>query len=332
MPKNIVVCSDGTGNSGILNRGTNVFKIFEALDLNSHQTNPQAVRQVAIYDDGVGSQDFLPLKLLGGAFGWGLSKNIRRLYLEIARVYEPGDRLYFFGFSRGAFTVRMLAGLIADMGLLDLHQQQFSDSGHMGRSVERLYDMHRRKYPSLLQKLWGRVASDAAALTFRNKNCVPGDISIEFLGVWDTVNAVGVPFEEGRWLLNKLFFCVTFPDQRVLDNVQHAYHALSIDDERQTFHPTMWEPDPKVEQVWFPGVHANVGGGYPKQGISLVALDWMMSKAEAHQLYFVPEVRRLYRALQSESDKLYDSRSGAAVYYRFAPRDISQLSRFRGCP
>src|SRR5690242_18764854 len=89
--KNIIVCSDGTGNSAIKGRGTNVFKLFEAVDLNGHRTAPELDAQIAIYDDGVGTESFKPLRLLGGAAGWGLSRNVKELYKELARVYDPGD-------------------------------------------------------------------------------------------------------------------------------------------------------------------------------------------------------------------------------------------------
>ena len=102
MPKNIIICSDGTGNTAIKNRGTNVFKLFEAIDLNGHRTSPNLCAQIALYDDGVGTESFLPLKLLGGAFGWGLKRNVVKLYTGLVRIYDPGDRIYLFGFSRGA--------------------------------------------------------------------------------------------------------------------------------------------------------------------------------------------------------------------------------------
>jgi uncharacterized protein (DUF2235 family) len=108
VAKNIIICSDGTGNSAIKDRGTNVFKLFEAVDLNGHRTNPNLDAQVAMYDDGVGTESFLPLKLLGGAFGFGLARNVRKLYTELVRIYDAGDRIYLFGFSRGAFTARTL--------------------------------------------------------------------------------------------------------------------------------------------------------------------------------------------------------------------------------
>src|SRR5580698_9592644 len=112
MPKNIVICSDGTGNTAIKGRGTNVFKLYEAVDLNGHHSNPSLVPQIAIYDDDVGNEDFRPFKLFAGITGFGLARNLRLLYKSLVRVYDPGDSIFLFGFSRGAFTVRALAGLI----------------------------------------------------------------------------------------------------------------------------------------------------------------------------------------------------------------------------
>ena len=99
MGKNIIICSDGTGNSDVKGRGTNVFKLFEAIDLNGHRTKPHLDAQIALYDDGVGTQGFTPLKVMGGAFGFGLARNVRKLYKELVRVYDPGDRIYLFGFA-----------------------------------------------------------------------------------------------------------------------------------------------------------------------------------------------------------------------------------------
>ena len=154
MPKNIIICSDGTGNTAIKNRGTNVFKLFEAIDLNGHRIDPLLDPQVAFYDDGVGTETFLPLKLLGGAFGFGLAKNVRNLYMDLVRVYDPGDtntpadRIYLFGFSRGAFTVRTLAGLIAKCGVLDRDKLGTTDA--LRKAVRKAYSTYRRSYRTWL--------------------------------------------------------------------------------------------------------------------------------------------------------------------------------------
>src|SRR5207302_1086585 len=115
MPKNIILCSDGTGNSGGKGYGTNVWRLYLAVDHHPHNTGPQ----VAFYDDGVGSQDFKLFKIIGGAFGWGISENLRELYAFLMLHYQPGDRLFLFGFSRGAFTIRTLANLVRYCGVAD---------------------------------------------------------------------------------------------------------------------------------------------------------------------------------------------------------------------
>jgi uncharacterized protein (DUF2235 family) len=138
-PKNIVICSDGTGNTAIKGRGTNVFKIFEAVDIYGHATVPTLKRQVAIYDDGVGTSNLKPLKIIGGAFGWGLSRNVKELYTELCRAYNPGDSIYLFGFSRGAFTVRNLAGLIVTCGIVDRNPDKFKDDTGLKEKVEAAY-------------------------------------------------------------------------------------------------------------------------------------------------------------------------------------------------
>src|SRR5688572_5199173 len=118
--KNIAICADGTGNSAVKGRGTNVFKLYEAVDQVGHRLTPGLKAQVALYHDGVGTESFKWIRLASGATGWGLSRNVKQLYGELARVYAPGDKLFLFGFSRGAFTVRTLAGLIHACGILDL--------------------------------------------------------------------------------------------------------------------------------------------------------------------------------------------------------------------
>jgi hypothetical protein len=165
----------------------------------------------------------------------------------------------------------------------------------------------------------------------------PWQVPIAFIGVWDTVDAVGLPVPGLADLWNTMVYRFKFPDHVLGPMVERARHALAIDDERYTFHPLLWdekpkdgdkkEPDPdRIKQVWFSGVHSNVGGGYPKQGMSLVSLAWMMDEAEAAGLRFSPLDRQLYHERQNVYDKLYDSRSGPAFFYRYLPRDLDRLS------
>ena len=139
--KNIVLCSDGTGNSGGKGQGTNVWRIFKAVDRHGHLADPDAVRQLAFYDDGVGSEDFKLFRALGGAFGWGLGRNICQLYYQLAESYDPGDQIYLFGFSRGAYTVRLLAGMIVQCGVL---RCDGLDPSVAAERVEVLYRLYRR--------------------------------------------------------------------------------------------------------------------------------------------------------------------------------------------
>lgn len=336
MSKNIVICSDGTGNSAIKDRGTNVFKLYEAVDLIGHRNDATLARQVAFYDDGVGTESVKFLRWLGGAFGWGLSRNVRQLYAGLARVYEPGDRIFLFGFSRGAYTVRTLAGLIACCGVVD--RAKFSTNAGLRRGVKQIYREYRRCYRTPLGNRLRAAYDPASAAALRRRFAVvhpayapEGRVRIAFVGVWDTVDAVGLPIDHLADALNHIH-PFRFPDFSLSPQVDKGCHAISIDDERHTFHPVMWDerceqqPD-RVEQVWFAGVHANVGGGYPKQGMSLVSLGWMMTRAERCGLRFSGVDREWWREHENVHDKLYDSRAGMAVYYRYKPRDIARICR-----
>ena len=346
MSKNIIICSDGTGNASIKDRGTNVFKIYEALDLHH-----PATLQIAIYDDGVGTETFRPLQLLGGAFGFGLWRNIRQLYTGLVQVYEPGDRIYLFGFSRGAFTVRQLAGLILKIGIIS--RQRYTSTRELNklvRQAQREYWQDNRAWLEwLVMKVfsWFRPCEGVAEFRSRYAARVPDRDSdhqhqadIRFIGVWDTVSAVGFPVLYVADMFNTAIYRFKFPDYKLGKPVSAAAHALSIDDQRATFHPLLWnESDevrdkPRIDQTWFSGVHANIGGGYPKQGVSLVTLDWMMRKAEAAGvrfdqaagIKFLDKDKVFYREHMNVNDKVYDSRSGLSAYYRYKPRDL-----FRKC-
>lgn len=328
MAKNIILCSDGTGNRGGKLLGTNVWRLFKAVDLHGHESDPTKSAQITFYDDGVGTEDFKLFKLLGGAFGWGLSRNIRQLYAFLVKNYEPGDQIYLFGFSRGAFTVRSLGGLITRCGVLD--RKECESRQKLNDQVKEAFRAYRNRDTSAGERFrdhWG--VKDA-------EHAPDGKVSIHFIGVWDTVDAVGVPIDELRDWLNSIW-PYRFHDHNLNELVKNGYHALSIDDERHTFHPVMWNETNKVagqtiEQVWFPGVHSNVGGGYPKDELALVTLDWMMTKAEEqeHGLRFTDEHRRRIRQEANVHAKLYDSRSGLTAYYRYMPRDIQRFCEQNG--
>jgi uncharacterized protein (DUF2235 family) len=333
--KNIVICADGTGNTTVKGRGTNVFKLYEAVDGNGHRVDPSLVPQVAIYHDGVGTESLKWLRIFTGATGWGLSRNVKQLYGEVARVYDPGDRIFVFGFSRGAFTVRTLAGLINTCGILDV--SRYGSNLMFERGLRAAYREYRRKYQTWVSlKLRGKRAPDPRHLQQHHYVDIPGFDGtappvVQFIGVWDTVDAVGLPFRLAD-IINTLFWRFKFPDTTLSAKVGHACHALAIDEARHSFAPLLWNESnedrskpARIEQVWFAGAHSNVGGGYPRQGMSLTALDWMMTRAEAHGLRFHSEVREAYRGAADVNDKRYDSRAGLGIFYRWQPRDVQQL-------
>jgi uncharacterized protein (DUF2235 family) len=338
MAKNIVICSDGTGNSAVKGRGTNVFKIFESVDLNGHRFDPQLVPQIAIYDDGVGTEDFKPLKIVAGATGYGLGRNVRQLYKELCRIYDPGDRIFLFGFSRGAFTVRTLAGLICRCGIIDARAPGQGTARAFERTVRAAYDTYRRGYRTALMQLILGPPDDAVVARFRLRYCHRNETRIAFIGVWDTVDAVGLPLHIADFV-NTAVYRFKFPDRKLSDRVERACHALAIDDERHSFHPLLWDElgaggrgGQEIRQVWFAGAHSNVGGGYPKQGLSLVALDWMMQQAREAGLRFVEPDAASFAAHANVDDKLYDPRAGVGVFYRWKPRDIAAICRESSVP
>lgn len=354
MPKNIVLCSDGTGNSARKFHGTNVKRLFDAVA----RTNPRQ-RQIAFYDDGVGTEKSRLLRLLGGAIGYGLSRNIREIYSFLALNYEPGDRIFLFGFSRGAHTVRAVAGMIAKIGIVAPHDQASGENGgrqplpvaEFERRVRLAYRVYRRlNGHSLLAEPLFRLGllkdpvqtckDLRAGYAIRDEGADdPASVPIEFVGVWDTVDAVGAPMPELADVLDALIWRFRFKDFDLSDQVRKGCQALAIDDARQTFHPVLWNETkeldpapgaaPRVEQVWFAGMHANVGGGYPRDGLALVPLLWMMEKAEVQGLKFRKELKDRYKADADACGTMHNSRAGLAAFYRYKPRYLESWASGR---
>ncbi|HQU74468.1 MAG TPA: DUF2235 domain-containing protein [Calditrichia bacterium] len=267
MPKRLIVCSDGSWYTPDLkDRGvycpSNVVKIARTIAPMAGDGTPQIV----FYDQGVGT-DWGMDRITGGAFGRGLSKNIQDAYRFLVHNYESGDQIYFFGFSRGAYTVRSCTGMIRNSGLL--HKR------HAGK-IQQAFDLYRSKdvHPD-----------DPPAREFRERYA--REVRIHFIGVWDTVGALGVPL----WGLNALTRRYhEFHDVQLSRSIDNAFHALAIDEKRKAFRPTIWETKEveyqRVEQAWFPGSHANVGGGFVDAGLSDQALKWMMDRATQCDLEF----------------------------------------------
>ena len=358
MHRNILVFSDGTGNSAGKLFRTNVWRLYKAVDL-ADPKNPQEPRQFAYYDDGVGTSSFRPLALLGGAIGVGLARNVRDLYAFVCRTYRPDDKIYAFGFSRGAFTVRVLVGLILNQGIV----QYNGNEADLQRHVARAYRAYRRErfrwrwqwhvdFARWLRDkaiaIWDKCLGRESYNKENNIRPMDGkDLKVEFVGVWDTVAAYGLPIDELTRAVDAIW-PLSMPDRDLHQGVKRAMHALSLDDERNTFHPQLWNEgrppkapgipapnegrtsgtieDERLSQVWFAGVHSDVGGGYPDDGLSYVSLEWMMTGAQKAGVRFCEEIWRDYRALSDENGPIHNSRRGLGGYYRYNPRRIERLT------
>ena len=270
---NLIICADGTWNrpEEDLNKDfpTNVLKLSRAIAPAAND-----LKQHVFYDWGLGSYHD---NLSAGATGRGIHKNILDGYRYIVQNYDPGDKIYLFGFSRGAYTVRALSGLINNCGILQ-------------RPDARLITEAWQIYKSPAKK---NHPSGVAARAFREQHSHPSR-AVHFIGVWDTVGALGVPFS----LMGLFDRHDEFYDTKMGANVAIARHALAIDEQREDFEPTLWLPRPGVDlkQVWFAGVHTDVGGSYPpEKSTGLLASDtplaWMLDEAEAAGLLLEPHIR-----------------------------------------
>jgi len=259
MPKNIVVCCDGTGQK-FGDRNSNVVKLYRVLDLDDPS------RQIAYYHGGLGTMGSPAAltvlscawtKFLGLAFGYGLTRDIGDAYAYLMDTYMPGDRVYLFGFSRGAYTVRALSSLLYMFGLV------------------RPENFNLIPYATELLKKEAKNRFEVAA---QFKETFSRSCPTHFIGVWDTVSSVG-------WITNQ----VRLPYTAHNPEIRHGRHAVSIDERRCFFRTNLWSQpaaDQDIKQVWFAGVHSDVGGGYAEKesGLSKLAFEWMLREAAAQQL------------------------------------------------
>lgn len=269
--KRIVVCSDGTWNlrdqldkSTGKRRPTNVTKVARGVLARA----PDGIDQVVYYHDGVGTGGGMD-KYSGGAFGSGIENNVRNIYRFIAYNYLPGDELYLFGFSRGAFTVRTLTGFMNQVGLLQ------KDDDYYVPEIYACYESTHERGSAEWNHAFRKVKDHQPAPPIR------------MIGVWDTVGALGAPGVMGHFFNGKKY---QYHDVGLTPQIQHAYHAMALDERRKPFIPDLWKRPLNwagtVEQAWFAGVHSNVGGGYPRDGLANEALHWMIEKAERLGLAF----------------------------------------------
>jgi uncharacterized protein (DUF2235 family) len=337
LARKYVLFADGTGNA-FTTQESNVWRLYEALD----RTRPD---QVAYYIKGVGTAGWRPFAALDGATGVGVPATVRKLYRFLCWNWQPLNEIYIFGFSRGAFTARTLAALIGSQGLVpaEIDGVQVSH-GEMLRNAMAAWRAYRRQtvpWHKSLPTIWlARIVRDIilsvyhCSLRHRSYSQVRAqmkqrqNINIKFLGLFDTVEAFGVPVEELRTAIDWAIWPISFRNRRLSQKVELARHALSLDDERATFHPIRFdkskqENPERIKEVWFAGVHSDVGGGYPDGTLSYVPLVWMVEQLE-NGLRFQPGQIEHFRAYQSAIGPMHDSRSGAAVMYRYSPRPIGE--------
>jgi len=260
MPKNIVIFSDGTGQEGGKGANTNIYKLFNIIE-------DRTSRQVSFYDRGLGTGW---RKFSGSVGGAGISKNILECYTFIFENFEAGDQIYLFGFSRGAATVRSLTSFIHYFGILPKSRPELIDKAYKIYEIE---DENSRKikakeFVESHHTMWTRI---------------------KFLGCFDTVAALGLPIKPLSVIIDKIpGFHHKFHNFKLNETVENAYQALAIDDERHSFHPILWDSDvlsyQQIKQVWFCGMHTDVGGGYDECELSNIPLTWMKSMAVLHGL------------------------------------------------
>jgi uncharacterized protein (DUF2235 family) len=312
---NLIVCCDGTWNTpdqkqNDLPAPTNVVKLFNALAA----TDLGGVEQKRYYHPGVGTDGGFLDQLTGGGMGDGLDRNIQSAYKWLATTYATGDRIFLFGFSRGAFTVRSLAGMISRCGLLRLAGAAL-EPGKIWTVVDAVFKCYRNKIDYAAPT--GLTLCDAVASS--------KGPAIHFLGVWDTVGALGIP--DDLALLNLLDRSKhEFHDTALGPAVQNARHAVALDERRQSFTPTLWTnlaDRPTAKQIWFPGVHCDVGGGYSRTGLSDAALLWMIEEAEACRLAFRPNVK--VKIAPDPQEALHDSDTGVFEALRSLPRSAPNV-------
>ncbi len=345
MSKVIIFCADGTWNGPEEQTGksvadaddnagelhgdtvTNVVKLYsnlagrptpETLMLHNEQEKVLVdgagrVLQVAKYIHGVGDSRSLVSKVMGGVFGMGVISRIVRGYTFISRQYQPGDAIYIVGFSRGAYTARALAGMIARVGLLDPGKYNVNDKEEAYRRGLAAWHRSkgitlsgRSKAVAMANRFLDFIESFVARDTLKDDDLIP-DVPIRAVGVWDTVGSMGIPL----YLKDSRFDVFHFTDTRLSDKVEHGFHAMAIDELRIDFPVTRWDARKQIEQAWFSGAHADVGGGYAEaeSRFSDVALQWMMARLQSVGVKLATPLTRVPNCVCSKQDvhKPWDS-------------------------
>lgn len=333
--KRLVVCCDGTWNEADRSAVSNVEKIALAVKTDipvplpgpsdsidaGMQRTPVTVQQEVLYVTGVGTRGYFADRVLGGAAGAGLTGNVNEAYRWLCLNYDPGDEIFLFGFSRGAYTARSVGGMVATVGLLDLDRLLPDGFGATLLKAEELY-----RLPTATSDQKAEQAKQIAP--FRRDHSCDG-VRVRFVGVFDTVGALGIP---GPSRDRMKFHNVTLGP-----TVEHARQALAIDERRMTFEPCIWTIDTNlpsaqrphsVKQVWFEGVHSDVGGGYPnaKSGLSQISLAWMVTEAATLGLVFDPHTL----AAQFDPNATVELHDSLSLVYKMINLGRNTGRRFTG--
>lgn len=352
-PKRIFLFSDGTGNAASTLTKTNVWRMYQTLEKNGDDSPTQ----VALYDNGVGTSSFRPIMLVAGIFGFGLKQNVLDLYRFLCLQYEEGAEVYLIGFSRGAFTMRLLAAMVELNGILKvspteggIHPTELNRAGNI--AFQRLSN----KFPSRnwliepmrwLRGIFTRKTFNKRALHFDDLSRHESK-EITFMGIFETVSAYGGPVQEFTDAFSWLFFPTEPVDWSVGKHVKKVCHALALDEPRHSFWPKLvnetndpgWD-DPRtvpklergsrIEQVWFAGAHAHVGGGYANDGLSMIPLNWMFDKLKfGHDIRFDELALEKFSLAQDCCAPMADPRDGLGFIYRYNPRDLSRMTEDPG--
>jgi uncharacterized protein (DUF2235 family) len=318
--KRLITCTDGTWNRpGITDRGqlvrSNVELIYNCIrDGKCHD----GTVQLKIYHDGIGSSTFDKKdQVFGGISGLGIDKNIKDVYKFLMLNFNIGDEIYLFGFSRGAYTARSLAGFIRNCGILKPVNMHL---------VDEAYELYRDRND------YTGPDSDMMK-SFRHNFSFEMITPIKFIGVWDTVGSLGLPLRSKQ---NYNLERYKFHDVKISSYVNYAYHALAIDEQRKLFEPTLWELSDTVknnpghpqvmEQRWFSGVHCNIGGGYVDCGLSDIALMWLIEKAKGAGLTFdletLAQLNPKHELKPNPSGELRNSRTIEYWFWRKVWRNV----------
>jgi Uncharacterized alpha/beta hydrolase domain (DUF2235) len=318
--KRLFVCCDGTWNSDSdefqgVPVPTNVVRFFNALKIGVTEDG----EQLAYYHVGIGANENFLARTIDGAFGLGLTRDIRTAYKWLSDHYQDGDEIFVIGFSRGAFTARSLVGMLHHCGL---------PHGATWPLVKEAWELYR-----LDPKQQSNLERQTAFRKMHNESP-----EIRFLGVWDTVGSLGVP--EKLDLLRVFSGRYRFHDLTLSPEVRRAVQALAIDEERDNFLPTLWEfngaPVPDyVSQVWFPGVHADVGGGYRETQLSDITLKWMIDEAQSCGAVFESDMLAQVAAATQDFTACVHGvlHNSLTTFYRqigYRPRSIPKLAPGRG--